>query len=302
MWQALKLAYQAFCNFWTPTEELRAVTALPFRERVKQLGERSYWRANFRWPVIWRRLVVMFVAMQMWNVGYLAVRGFQTVALERQERASAANALERAAQQVWTAKVGSAQDLQGRQNMKKALDRLAASAHMPLGQFLAELTHVEVNSFDQFDDDAGFGAFCDQLRLNLCEHADAATHRARLNVGTLYCQISVPCWDDLSPTPPPVQAETPEFPYRTTGPYRTAFVEAATKTCIRDGQNDGVPKDGVPKDVLLRLCDCQAGVVATFMTAKDRQEIAQGGIHVTPRYRELAETAQTACEKAFTGQ
>mgnify|MGYP001199997922 CR=1 FL=1 len=84
MWQAL---YQAFNNFWNPMPELRAAMALPFRERIKQLGEWSYWRANFRWPVMWRRVVVIFVGIQLCNVGYLTVRGFQTVALERQERA-----------------------------------------------------------------------------------------------------------------------------------------------------------------------------------------------------------------------
>jgi len=199
MWQAL---YQAFNNFWNPTPELRATMALPFRERIKQLAEWSYWRANFRWPVIWRRAVVIFVGIQLCNVGYLTVRGFQTVALERQERAGAANALERAAQQVWTAKPGSAQDLQGRQNMKKALSRIAASAKKPLVDFLAEVTRVEINPFSQFDVDKGFGDLCGRLRLNLCEQTDAATHRARLNVGTLYCQVSAPCWDDLSPAPP----------------------------------------------------------------------------------------------------
>ena len=151
-----------------------------------RLGEWSYWRANFRWPVMWRRLVVMFVAMQLWNVGYLAVRGFQTVALERQEQASAANALERAAQQVWTAKVGSAQDLQGRQNMKKAFSRLAASAKKTLVDFLAEVTRVEINPFSQFDVDKGFGDLCGQLRLNLCEQTDAATHRTRRNIAKLF--------------------------------------------------------------------------------------------------------------------
>lgn len=107
-----------------------------------------------------------------------------------------------------TAETGSAQDLQARQKMKRALNRLAALAHMRLGQFLAEITHVEVNPFDQFDNDAGYGAFCNQLRLNLCEHADAATHRARLNVGMLLCQVSVPCWDDLSPTPSTQRSDT----------------------------------------------------------------------------------------------
>jgi hypothetical protein len=194
MWRAF---YQAFNNFWTPTEELRAMNALPFRERIKQLGKWSYWRATNRWPVIWRRLVVMFVAMQLWNVGYLAVRGFQTVALERQERAGAGYALEQAAQVAWTAQPGSAQDLQARQNMKKALSGLAASAKKPLVDFLAEVTRVEINPYSQFDVDKGFGDLCGQLRLNLCEKTDAAIHRARLNVSTLYCQVSAPCWDDL---------------------------------------------------------------------------------------------------------
>jgi hypothetical protein len=197
MWRAF---YQALSNFWNPTPELRAAMALPFRERIKLLWQRSYWRASFRWPVIWRRAVVMWVAIQLCNIGYFAVIGFQTVALEHQEQARAAYALERAAQQFWTAKAGSTEDLQARQKMKRALHRVAASAHMPLGQYLAEVTHVEVSPFDQFDADAGSGAFCDRLRLNLCEHLDAETHRARLNVGALYCQISVPCWDDLSPT------------------------------------------------------------------------------------------------------
>lgn len=48
---------------------------------------KAQWRASWRWPVIWRRFVVIFVAMQLWNVGYLAVRGFETVAHERQKQA-----------------------------------------------------------------------------------------------------------------------------------------------------------------------------------------------------------------------
>jgi hypothetical protein len=78
MWLAF---YQALSNFWNPTPELRAAMALPFQERIKQLWRWSSWRASFRWPVLWRRLVVMFVAMQLWNVGYLAVRGFEKEAV-----------------------------------------------------------------------------------------------------------------------------------------------------------------------------------------------------------------------------
>jgi hypothetical protein len=195
MWRAL---YQAFNGFWNPTPELQAAMKLP----TPGARFKARWKASWRWPVIWRRLVVMFAAMQLWNVGYLAVRGFETVALEHQERARAAYALEQATQVAWTAQPGSAQDLRARQKMKTALGRLAVSANMPLGPFLAEVTHVEVNPFDQFDDDAGLGEFCKRLDLNRCEHADTATHRVRLNVGALYCQLVLPCWDDLSPTPP----------------------------------------------------------------------------------------------------
>jgi len=89
--------------------------------------------------------------------------------------------------------------------MKRAFSRLAASANKPLPQFLAEVTEMEANPFAQFvDDDIGVGELCKRLRLKLCEQTDAATHRVRVNVGTLYCQLG-PCWDDLSPTPPQVQ-------------------------------------------------------------------------------------------------
>ncbi len=83
MWQALR-------NFWNPTPELRAAMELP---RFSGARFKAGWKASWRWPVIWRRLVVMFVAIQLWNVGYLAVRGFQTVVLERQRQAAAAAAI-----------------------------------------------------------------------------------------------------------------------------------------------------------------------------------------------------------------
>lgn len=86
MWQAL---YRAFNNFWNPTPELRAATALPFRERIKQLGEWSYWRASFRWPVIWRRFVVLWSFFLVVKILLFAVIGFQTVALEYQAQARA---------------------------------------------------------------------------------------------------------------------------------------------------------------------------------------------------------------------
>jgi hypothetical protein len=75
--------WQALWNFLYPTPELRAAIALPgFKARFKAV-HKAWWH----WPVIWRWAVVMFVAIQLYNVGYLAVRGFETVASERQKQA-----------------------------------------------------------------------------------------------------------------------------------------------------------------------------------------------------------------------
>jgi hypothetical protein len=143
--------------------------------------------------------------MQLWNVGYLAVYGFRTWTLDRQEEVAATRALEGALQQASRDDPQSAQYFQTQQKMRRAIERLAATDHTPLAQFLAEITHVEVKpSSIQFDGDEGIEAFCEQLNPNLCAKVDAATHRARLNAGKAYCQVSVPCWDDLSPTPPQV--------------------------------------------------------------------------------------------------
>jgi hypothetical protein len=76
MWQALN-------NFWNPTPELRAANELPGLRAQLKVEWKNWWR----WPVIWRRFVVMIVALQLFNVGYLAVRGFETVASERQKQA-----------------------------------------------------------------------------------------------------------------------------------------------------------------------------------------------------------------------
>ncbi len=180
LYQRLRLGRRvaAVNSFWYPTPELRAAMELP---RFSGTRFKAVWKASWSWPVIWRRLVVMFVAMQLWNVDYLAVRGFEKEA------------------------VGVA------------------------------------------------------------------------------------------------RAETPEFPYRKAGPYRTAFVEAATKKCIPDSRNNH-QNDGLSDDLIFQLCTCTAETIATNMTAKDIQEINQGGAHVTPRYRELLDQAQTACEKVFTGK
>jgi hypothetical protein len=86
MWRAF---YQAFKDFWNPTPELRAAMALPFRERIELLWQRSYWRASFRWPVIWRRAVVLWVVGLVIKIMLYAVIGFQTVALEREAQARA---------------------------------------------------------------------------------------------------------------------------------------------------------------------------------------------------------------------
>jgi hypothetical protein len=81
--------WQALYNFWNPTPESRTAAQLPtFGGRFKAI-----WKASWRWPVIWRRLVVMIVVVQLWNVGYFAVLGFQTFAQERQRHAAAAAAL-----------------------------------------------------------------------------------------------------------------------------------------------------------------------------------------------------------------
>jgi hypothetical protein len=80
---------QACLSFWYPTPESRAAMELPFGGARFKAG----WKASWRWPVIWRRFLVVFVAIQLWNVGYLAVRGFQTVALERQRQAAGAAAM-----------------------------------------------------------------------------------------------------------------------------------------------------------------------------------------------------------------
>jgi hypothetical protein len=71
---------QAFNDFWNPTPEARAAMELP------RAGDRfkAGWQASWRWPVLWRRAVVLFVGFQLVQIGYFAVRGFQTVALERQ--------------------------------------------------------------------------------------------------------------------------------------------------------------------------------------------------------------------------
>jgi len=80
MWRAL---YQAFDSFWNPTPEAQALKNLRGRWACFKLGM----KVLFCWRVFWRRCVVGWVAMQLVSVGYLAVRGFEAVALERQKEA-----------------------------------------------------------------------------------------------------------------------------------------------------------------------------------------------------------------------
>jgi hypothetical protein len=78
----LTAIWQAIENFWNPTLELRAAMELP-----RSAGRfRAMWKASWRWPVIWRRLVVFYIAMKLLDFGYFAVRGFETAALGRQQQ------------------------------------------------------------------------------------------------------------------------------------------------------------------------------------------------------------------------
>jgi hypothetical protein len=79
-------------------------------------------------------------------------------------------------------------------------------------------------------------------------------------------------------------AAAQQFPYREPGPYRTAFIETATKACIREALLLRLNADD-SKETVSRFCDCKVAVVATFLTSKDLEEIAEGGVHVTRLYR-----------------
>jgi hypothetical protein len=64
-----------------------------------------------------------------------------------------------------------------------------------------------------------------------------------------------------------------QFPYREPGPYRTAFIETATKACIRDALLRLNADDS--KETVSRFCDCKVAVVATFLTSKDPMEMGR---------------------------
>jgi hypothetical protein len=63
--------------------------------------------------------------------------------------------------------------------------------------------------------------------------------------------------------------------------HTDAFIETATKACIRDALLRLNADDS--KETVSRFCDCKVAVVATFLTSKDLEEIAEGGVHVTRR-------------------
>lgn len=98
-----------------------------------------------------------------------------------------------------------------------------------------------------------------------------------------------------------VPAQAQQFPYRDAGPYRTAFVESVTKACIR-ANLDYAENAGVPKETVSSFCNCKAALLATFITAQDVKELAQGGMHATPRTDELDQKAATTCLKVLTGR
>jgi hypothetical protein len=90
-------------------------------------------------------------------------------------------------------------------------------------------------------------------------------------------------------------AKAEEYPYRYPSYYRTVFIEAATKACVRDeGDN--------PTKTVLTFCECKVAGVAAFLTAKDLAEMLEGGVHVTPRYQALADQFESECQKVVTGR
>ena len=94
-------------------------------------------------------------------------------------------------------------------------------------------------------------------------------------------------------------AKAEQFPLRDPGPYRTAFVEAATKACNRYNE---LP-DGLESRVTVaQFCDCKVAMFATFARESLIQEAAKGGMFVTPRYQALADWAEDGCVGAFTGR
>jgi uncharacterized protein len=97
-----------------------------------------------------------------------------------------------------------------------------------------------------------------------------------------------------------VSAQAQQFPYREPGPYRTAFVESVTKACTR-ANLEHPSNAGVPKETLLWFCDCKAITLATFITAQDVKDAAEGGMHATARTDALEQKAEAGCLNVLTG-
>ncbi|MGC0389353.1 hypothetical protein [Bradyrhizobium sp. USDA 241] len=85
-----------------------------------------------------------------------------------------------------------------------------------------------------------------------------------------------------------------EYPYREPSYYRTVFIDSAVRKCLRD--------EGSTSEVMHVYCECKATGVATFITQRDLDEMMAGGLHVTPRYLELADKAERQCYKIMTGK
>jgi hypothetical protein len=85
-----------------------------------------------------------------------------------------------------------------------------------------------------------------------------------------------------------------EYPYRNLSYYRTVFIDSAVRKCLRD--------EGSTSEIMHVYCECRATGVAAFITQGDLNEMMAGGLHVTPRYLELANWAERQCYKVVTGK
>jgi len=98
-----------------------------------------------------------------------------------------------------------------------------------------------------------------------------------------------------------VVAQAQQYPYRERSPYRTAFVDAVSRTCMR--VNVDIPANaGVPKETLTQVCECKAMMIANFVTDSDLEEAAKGGMHRTARMDELEQKAYVSCTNIITGK
>ena len=89
-------------------------------------------------------------------------------------------------------------------------------------------------------------------------------------------------------------AHAEEYPYRNPSYYRTVFIDSAVRKCLRD--------EGGTSEITHVYCECKATGVATLITQRDLDEMMAGGLHVTPRYLEMANWAERQCYKVVTGK